>query len=142
MSDDLASQAKRKIVGRYPDWIKTFDADEYLQNRPMIEKLHEEKQLALATNLGLEQKVRDLSEQVHQLELENQVLSSQLIDSEQRSTVVFALSLVAAILVGIGVNIATDNPYTWAGWIMVVAAVVIEILVFYMTVQRRKKQNV
>lgn len=139
MSDDnLANQAKRIAVGRYPSWIKKFDVNEYMLNRPMIEKLHEEKQFALATNIDLEQRVNSLTSQVHELDLINERLSGKLDEFRRQSFIVFALSLVAAILVGIGVNIVTDNPYTWVGWVLIVASVVIELIIFLTVVYHRE----
>ena len=37
---------RRQILGYSSEWIKKFDVREYLYNPPLIEKLHEEKQIA------------------------------------------------------------------------------------------------
>jgi hypothetical protein len=138
MSNDLTThQAKRVIIGRHRSWIKKFDSSEYLQNEPMIEKLFEEKQLALLRTIELESELETLTNQVHELELDNQKMSMKLDENKRQSLIVFSLSLLATILIGIGVNVATGNPYIWVGWIMIVAAVIIEFLVFWIAVQYR-----
>ena len=127
---DLSIQAKRKIVGRYPDWIKRFDIEDYYQNRPMIEKLYEERQLALATSLDHEETISKLSDEIQELKTQNQKLSMKLGENKRQSTLIFSLSLVAIILVSIGVNIVTDQPYTWVGWIMIGASVILQFIAF------------
>jgi len=124
-------KAKRRIIGRTSDWIKKFDVSEYVQNPPLIEKLHEEKQMALAHSLDLEKQVHALFERNHELELQNQKLLLQHNEQKRRSSYVFVLSLIAAITVSIGVNIATDKPYGWVGWIMIVIAISLEIASFW-----------
>ena len=130
MSDNLSKQAKRKIVGHYPDWIKRFDIKDYYQNRPMIQKLYEERQIALATNLDQDEMIGGLSYEIQELKLQNQKLSMKLGENRRQSTLIFSLSLVAMILVGIGINIITDKPYIWIGWIMVGTSVILEIIAF------------
>lgn len=136
MPDGLSEQAKRKMVGRYPDWIKRFDVDEYYQNRPMIEKLYEERQLALAINLDYEEATKEMSDQIHDLVLKNQLLTSKFSETKRQSVAAFPLSLLVAILMGIGVNIVTDKPYAWVGWVMIGACILLEIIVFVVTRQR------
>jgi hypothetical protein len=164
MSDQILDKAKRRIIGRYTEWVKKFDVDEYTQHPPMIEKLYEEKQLAAITVLELEQKVEELSTALHNQELDNQKLSilidekqarildlceleqendeltttsrnselenqrlkMQLAESRRLSFAGFGLSLVATLLAGIGVNLATDQPQEMPGWTMIGAAVVLE----------------
>jgi hypothetical protein len=138
MSSELVKRAKQRIVGHYRDWIKEFDVSEYRDNPPLIEKLHEEKQLALATSLELEERVADLTNQVHELELENQSLADQLEAREQRSFVAFILSLITAVSVSIGTNIATDKPYGWVGWILIGFSAILEFVIF---LNLRKKQG-
>lgn len=138
MSSELVKRAKQRIVGHYPDWIKEFDVSEYRDNPPLIEKLYEEKQLAFATSLELEERVADLTNQVHELELENQSLADQLEAREQRSFVAFILSLITAVSVSIGTNIATDKPYGWVGWILIGFSAILEFVIF---LNLRKKQG-
>jgi hypothetical protein len=130
MSGDLTGKAKRKIIGRSPDWIKKFDVEEYVQNPPMIEKLYEERQLALLTSLDLENQVQSLSSRIRELELEKQRLSLRLGETRRRSFTTFTLSLLATILAAIGVNVSTDTPYGWTGWVMIASAVGLEIIAF------------
>ncbi len=131
MSSDF--QVKRRIIGRTSDWIKRFDVSEYVQNPPLIEKLHEEKQLALSHTLDLEIQISKLSEKNHELELQNQKLMLQYDEQKHRSSYIFALSIIAGITASIGANIATGEPYGWVGWIMIAVAVALEIAAFWMT---------
>ena len=130
MFKKLSDEAKEQIVGRQLDWIKKFDVSEYVQNPPLIEKLYEERQLALVAYFDLEEKTQNLSEQVHLLELKNKELNVQLEEARNQQLSVFILSIVATILMGIGVNIATDTPYSWVGWVMISASVALEVMAF------------
>jgi hypothetical protein len=44
----------------------------------------------------------------------------------------FALSLLATVMVGIGVNIATSSPISWAGWIMIISACLLEGIAYFL----------
>ena len=136
MFSELSDKAKKRIIGRY-DWIKKFDVNEYVQNPPLIEKLYEEKQLALVAFFDLEEKAKNLTERVHSLELENRELTTQIREVKNQQISVFGLSIVATVLIGIGVNIATDKPYAWAGWVMIAVSVILEVIAFSLVVQRQ-----
>ncbi len=134
MSDELSNQAIRRMLGRTPNWIKPFDVTEYLDNRPMIEKLYyEERQLALAKSVELEKTVSDLSSRIHQLELSEQRLNLRLSEQKRLSFTVFGLSLIATITIGIGVNVLTSSPYEWIGWLLVTISAILEIMAFWLT---------
>jgi hypothetical protein len=125
-----SERTKRQIVGRPIEWIKRFDVNDYRDNPPMIEKLFEERQLALSSTLELEKRVKELGSQNHQLELANQRLELIISEVSRKSLVLFSLSLLATILVGIGVNVATSSPNNFTGWVMIVAASIIELIAF------------
>lgn len=89
MSIERTERVRQIIIGRYADWIKRFDVSEYVQNPPMIEKLYEEKQLALVTSADLESQVKDLELRLHKLELENQGLRLRIDEVNKKSYFVF-----------------------------------------------------
>jgi len=130
MSFSEADKVRRIIIGKYVDWVKRFDVNEYVQNPPLIEKLYEEKQLALLSSLELKDRVQELEGQVHDLTLENQRLRLQVSEAHRRSSLMFLLSLIATVLIGIGVNVATSTPYRWTGWVMVITGCVLEVIAF------------
>lgn len=130
MANQTTERVKKLMVSRYSEWVIRFDVSEYLQNPPMIKKLYEEKQIAQMSVLELEKKVDRLEVKTHKLELDKQRLEIGTGIARRRSIVIFLLSLLAAILVGIGVNIATSQPFAWTGWIMIIAATVLEIISF------------
>lgn len=136
MSNNLTKQAKRVIIGRYPDWIKKFDIDDYFNNRPMIEKLYEERQLALATTLDHEETIKNLSNEVDTLKEENISLVLKLSNSKKQSVLIFLLSILVTILISIGVNIVTDKPYVWVGWVLIASSVVLEFISFLVVRQQ------
>lgn len=138
MPTDGTEKAKRLIIGRYADWVKRFDVNEYVQNPPMIEKLYEERQLALTSSVDLDKQVKLLETQILELRLENQRLELELSESNQKSYFLFALSLVATVLVGIGVNIATSTPFGWTGWVMVIIACILEAIAFLSRPKKNK----
>ena len=138
MPTEGTERARRIIIGRYADWVKRFDVNEYVQNPPLIEKLYEEKQLALTSSIDLEKQVKELGSQIHELKLQNQRLELELREASRKSYLVFALSLLATVLVGIGVNIATSSPNGWTGWVMIVAACILETVAFFSRPQKSK----
>lgn len=138
MPAEASERAKRMMIGKYADWVKRFDVNEYVQNPPLIEKLYEEKQLALTSSVDLEQEVKILQSQIHELNLVNQRLELEVNESSRKSSLLFTLSLLATILVGIGVNIATSSPDGWAGWVMIVAASILEVVAFLSRPQKGK----
>ena len=133
MSKGLSEQALEKIVGRTPNWIKPFDVNDYLDNRAMIEKLYEERQMALAKVIDLENKVSTLSEQVHSLELSKQRLEIILSEKTTRSLWAFGISLVATVTMGIGVNVVTSSVLVWLGWFLIGTSVILELIAFFLT---------
>jgi len=129
------THARRKIVGRSIEWIKRFDVNDYRENTPMIEKLFEEKQLALSKSMDLEKHTRELEIQNHKLELEKQRLELLLSEANRKSLILFALSLLATILIGIGVNVATASPNNFMGWVVIATASIIQLVAFLLRPQ-------
>jgi len=138
MPSDLTTKARRMMIGRYAEWIKPFNVIDYLQNPPMIEKLYEERQMALTSSLDLERQVKELGSQTHELKLLNQKLEMEVDEASRKSLIMLALSLLATVLIGIGVNIATSAPYGWTGWIMIIAACLLEGIAFFSRPQKGK----
>ena len=138
MPSDLSAKARRMMIGRYAEWVKPFNVSDYLQNPPMIEKLFEEKQMALTSSFDLDKQVKVLESEIHELRLQNQRLELEVTEASRKSSIMFALSLLATVLIGIGVNIATSMPYGWTGWIMVVAACLLEGIAFFSRPQKGK----
>lgn len=130
MPPDGTERARRIIIGRYADWVKRFDINEYVQNPPMIEKLYEEKQLALTSSIDLEKQVGELQAQIHDLKLQNQRLEIEIREASRKSFLMFTLSLLATVLVGIGVNVATSSSNNWMGWVMIVSGCLLEGIAF------------
>jgi hypothetical protein len=130
MPDDFLDEARRRMIGSYPDWIKKFNVIDYVFNPRLIEKLYEEKQLLLVECLELREGIQSQSSELQALKLENQRLALQLNEAKRRSALMFVVSVLASLLTGIGVNVATSNPDRWIGWIMIVFGIVLESVVF------------
>jgi hypothetical protein len=130
MPDDFLDEARRRMIGSYPDWIKKFNVIDYVFNPRLIEKLYEEKQLLLVECLELREATQSQSSELQALKLENQRLALQLNEAKRRSALMFVVSVLASLLTGIGVNVATSNPDRWIGWIMIVFGIVLESVVF------------
>jgi len=126
-----SERIRRMRVGRYSDWVKRFDINEYVQNPPMIEKLYEEKQLALTSSFEMEENIKTLEAQVYDLKFKNQRLELKLEEANRKGFIVFAIALLATLLIGIGVNVATSSPSNWTGWVMIVAGCILEIIAFF-----------
>jgi len=135
----LSNKKIRKIlIGDISDWIKQFDLKDYVDNPPMIEKLHEEKQSALLYYFEMEKKVKNLENQIHEYELENQRLKIVYSELSQKSTLTYIIGIIATIFVGFGINVITSKPYTWIGWVLVVTAIVLEILALILKPKKEK----
>lgn len=130
MTKEGTDRLKRMMIGRYAEWVTRFDESEYLENPPLIRKLFEEKQIALTSAYELEKQHRDLENEINDLRLENQRLSLQLREVSRKSNLMFSLALVATILLGIGVNLATSSPSDFAGWIMILAGCTLEAVAY------------
>ena len=138
MPADRSKRARQLILGRYADWVIPFDPKDYEKNPQMIAKLYEEKQFALASSIDFEEQMKNLEAQVHELKLQNQRLELELSEASRKSFLVFGLSLLATIMVGIGVNIATSASYGWTGWVMIVVACFLEGIAFFSRPQKGK----
>jgi hypothetical protein len=95
--------------------------------------------LALAKSIVLKEKVQNLSEQLHKLEIENERLISHIKESKRYLLIPFILSLIAVILVGLGINIVTDKSDQLIGRALIVLAVIIEFLIYYLNLQQSKE---
>jgi hypothetical protein len=131
MPIEISDLARQYIIGSYTKWVKRFDVNDYVKNPPMIEKLYEEKQLALAEAAKLENLVESLKSQNHELELHKQRLELLVNEAHRRSNLVFGLSLLATLFIGIGVNLVTSTPYLWIGWMMIISGCILEVVAFF-----------
>ena len=107
----------------------------------MIEKLYEERQMALAKVIDLESRIAALSSQVRQLELSEQRLRITLAEKTSRSLWAFGISLIATVTVGIGVNLVTSSSSSWIGWFLIIIAVLLESIAFVLTKFRNGDGN-
>jgi len=120
------------MVSDYNDWIMKFDVNEYIDKPYHIKKLNESLQLEIIKRLELEEKVSKFTEKIHDLEKENISIHNELSYKKQLSIFSFAFSFIVVILVGFGINIITNKPYSWTGWLMIGAAIIIEIVLLMM----------
>ena len=150
MPKNPVHSSKLVIIGQSSYLIKPLESKDLVGNKMMIEKINEERQIALLAVQDFDIKINELREENWELKLENQKLGLELraekqkyqIElkaAERKSSLVFILSLVATIFVGIGINLVTSSFYTWIGWVMIVAACIIEILAFLIKPEKSKK---
>ena len=114
--------AERLIIGRHK-FIKQFNVNEYIDNPPLIEKLHEEKTLALCDFAEVQGQLDTTRTELQVLGLDNQALRQELDQMTRQATHMFVLSLLAVVLLGLGVNVATTKPNEWLGWALIVAGI-------------------
>ena len=127
----------KRLFGNY-EFIMQFDVIDYVNNEPMIKKLNEEKLLAISEAAECRERVGALDSHVRQLELEQTRLKGEITRLQEKLTaldrgtwILFILSLVGAIFAGIGGNLVTSDPYGWVGWLFIVAAILLEVAVFF-----------
>lgn len=132
MSNDGIDRARQTLaLGKYADWRKQFDVNEYVQHPPLIERLHEERELAISSSADLDKRLGELDTQMRALTLDNQRLKQELDQANRTSNTSFLLTLMASVLSGLGANLATSSTAAWAGWVMVAAACVLQVIAFY-----------
>ncbi len=122
--------ARLQIIGNSNDWIREFQVDDYVGNPPLIEQLHQDKQLALVTINEYEARLERARVEIESLKLDRNSLKHALAESTSRSSVSFALALLAALLIAVGANLATTSPRSWIGWFVISAGCFSEILAF------------
>ena len=132
MAQQSIEGARRAVLGRATDWIKRFDVDDYVDNPPLIEKLYEEKQLTLGEAMEFKGQLEAAQGKLHQLQLENQTLRHGLVEASRRSSFMFALSLVAMLLLGLGINVASQQPGDRLGWVLIGLGCVVEVVAFFL----------
>lgn len=130
MTSPSRKPAQRLQLGRYPDWVKRFSVDDYIDNPPLIEKLNEEKQFALVDVADLRKKLEVSRQKIQALELDNQALRQRLNEVARQAMHMFVLSFLAVVLLGLGVNVATTKPGEWLGWALIVSGGLVECVAF------------
>ena len=125
------SGARQKVIGNYSDFIKSFDVAECVKHPPLIEKLYEEKQLALVEVEELKVKLEDACGEVKQLTMSNSTYQLRVEESTRWGLRAFWLNLLATVLVGIGVNLATQQPTSVLGWGIIIAGCAALIVAFF-----------
>lgn len=137
MPAERTKRARQSTLARYADWV-TADPIEIQKNPQMAAYVLKEKTAFLESSIALEEQVRNLESQVNELKLQNQKLEMELGEASRKSYLIFALSLLATVMVGIGVNIATSAPNGWTGWVMIIAACILEGIAFFSRPQKGK----
>jgi hypothetical protein len=69
-------------------------------------------------------------EVAHQLQIKLTRVEGKLEDVSRSSFVQFLVSVVAAALLGFGVNIVTTMPSNWVGWVLIVTSIILSIVAF------------
>ena len=143
MPPNKTELAKQLIVGSPSEWIKPFDINKYVGNPPLIEKLWEERQLALTENFDLKNQLRVAESTNHSIELENQRLRSEIDNAKYKSIITLVLSGLATILTGLGINLVTADleakqSLFWTGIVLIVMGSVVEGLAIVQNMKRDK----
>ncbi len=112
------------------DWDRPFDPNEY-RSPKAITMLYESWLQAETSLSKAGEEIENLKKRIGELDKANALLQANLDSFQNRKLIPFALQLIAAICVGIGVNILTakDNPIY--GWLFVGISVVLELVAFF-----------
>ncbi len=156
--DELRSQ-HGFVYSRYGltyERIRIYDVSDYLNNEAMIKQLHEDKEIALEAlhhqreefdeaksrlqeNLNEAEKrhraeIDRLQEDNNQLRLKNQRLRDRLGEVVRVSSKMFVLHILTVVLLGIGINIVTGNPFGepwfWFGWVLILLGGALELVAY------------
>lgn len=108
-----------------------------------VEKLNEEKLWALADYGETKGELEVVQTAYHTLQLEKRTVDHQLDEANrkldeasQKSFIQYLVTIVAAVILGFGVNIATSVPSSWIGWMLVTLAIILEVVAFLITFLR------
>ncbi len=137
MSAGQTEPAKQSPLVIYAEWV-TADPKEYPKNPQMTAYLYKEKGAFLKSAIALEEQVKSLDSQIQELRLQNQRLEFELGETTRKSSLVFALSLLATVMAGIGVNIVTSTLNGWTGWVLILSACILEGIAFFSRPQKSK----
>ena len=102
-----------------------FSIEDYQQYASAIKRVND---AAFDYFEALEQDKRELEGQLSSKEAELSVLKQKTSHTGTVSIIQSVLLLVATILFGFGVNLATSTPNTSAGWLLSVAGVLLQVL--------------
>ena len=130
MTETNFTELERLKVGNLDDWIKQFRIEDYSNNPPMIEKLHQEKQEILVQKIDLEEKISKIEKSNNKLTIENKLAKQKLIDVNKKAIYSSVINVISMILLGFGVNIITSKPYVWVGWFLLGISIALFILSF------------
>jgi membrane-bound ClpP family serine protease len=104
-----------------------FNVEDYLGNPPMIEKLREEKLVAIVQVQDLQNQITSANKDIEKLKLQNQSLQHQLGNIRQRTLLIVGLSILSVILTSIGTGLIVNDFQKCAGWVLTVAGVAVEL---------------
>jgi len=130
MNETNFTDLERIKVGNIDDWIKQFRIEDYSNNPPMIEKLHQEKQEILVKKIELEEKLIKIEKINTKLVVENKLSKQKVNEINKRSIYSAAINTIAMVLLGFGVNVITSKPYVWVGWFLLGVSIALSILAF------------
>ncbi|KXK16182.1 MAG: hypothetical protein UZ14_CFX002000060 [Chloroflexi bacterium OLB14] len=148
MVKKLPEATKLLIIGNLSNDFEPLLDKNLLHNEMMMQKINEERQLALIALQDYDLKVSELHETNWELKLENQKLKLELRAEKQKrkldieeisreSTISFFFSIVTTILIGFGINLITSGIYILVGWIMVFVAILVEIILIFSRLKRK-----
>ncbi len=112
------------------NWERPFDPIEYSANPQAITMLYESYLQVSSDCEEAQEQISVLQKHVGELDKSNALIKSKLESQQKRKWLPFLLQLIAAVLVGIGVNLVTGNPTNWWGWVFVVVSVLLQTIAF------------
>jgi len=136
MARETRNSLREQMIGSPGEWLKRFNVEDYRDNPAMIEKLYEEKQVALVQAQDFETKVDALRQQLASVQSEKQSLRHQLDGARQKSWVAFGLGLLSIILIALGTGLVVNNARGCAGWVLAISGCALEIFAFVLTKRR------
>lgn len=135
MDSGQFSYASKLIKGKPEEWVVPFNIEEYVDNPPMIRKLHERQQFLLIERDELRFQVENLKEIIQEIKIEKEL-------AEQAKNLIFIISFLGAIFASIGTNLITANwdfnsyPF-WLGIFLILSALSLEYIAF--VIQKKQK---
>lgn len=103
-----------------------------------VSRLLEDKQASLAEIAILKTLTEQTKDNHHQIEIQKAEIEIELrtlkeyVDKSKRASLLeYVTSLLAAIMLGFGVNVITSSPSDWKGWVIVIASVFVAVIAYF-----------
>ncbi len=93
-------------------------------------KLEQETERLKSSLRERDKRIEKMLQEIYQFQMKLALSEGKLEDGSRDSFLQFAVSMIAAILLGFGVNIVTAAPNNWIAWVLIVISIILSVVAF------------